>query len=381
MSAMGSWMQSVAQGWLVWDLTGSQLYLGLVAAAGTVPVMLLALPAGVLADRLSKRRIVLATQTSAGIVALVLAALIYSKAIQPWHILIFASISGCINAADVPARQSMLMELVGKDDLVNAMALNSSAFNSARIIGPAVAGLIVAAGGTALCFLINGISYLGVILALLAVRYTNFHTATESKPILTEIREGLAYARANKLIRDLLVMTAVLSIFALQYTSQMPAFAQGVLGVEARGYGVLVAAAGLGSLVGGIALAALGHLFRQAAVATLGSLIVPAGILLLSFTHSYGVSVACLALAGFGGMLYMTVNNSMLQMASPDSLRGRIISLRTLVFMGLAPVGALQIGAMAQYFGVQIALRFGGIVCAAAAVYLALRPGGIRDAR
>jgi MFS family permease len=372
-------MQGTAQGLLVWDLTHSQLYLGLVAAASTIPVMLLALPGGVIADRLSKRRIVLTTQSCAAVLALGMAALVYSGEVQPWHILIFAALNGCVNAMDVPARQTMLVELVGKDDLINAMALNSSAFNSARIVGPAIAGLIVAAGGTALCFLINGISYVAVIVALVFVRSTQFRTATEYKPVLAEIIEGLRYAKSSILIRDLLIMTAIMSVFALQYSSQLPAFARGVLGIGDKQYGLLVAAAGVGSLLGGILLASLGHVIKQRTLATVGSFVTPAGIILLSLTRSFPVSVACLALVGCGGMLYMITNNSMLQMASPDRLRGRIISLRTFMFMGLTSVGALALGAAAQFFGVQPALRYGAAVCAVAALYFAVRPSRDSD--
>jgi MFS family permease len=374
-SAIGSWMQNMAQGLLVYDLTHSPFYLGLVTTIGTIPITLLSLPAGVLADRWNKRRIVLITQTAFAFNAIALACMTYSGVVRPWHILIFAAISGTLNAIDIPARQTMLVEIVGKDDLPNAMALNSSAFNGARIIGPSVAGVVVAAGGTALCFLINGISFLAIIGALALVRASKFRTASETKPVMSEIKEGLVYARRNPLILELLIMTAITSVFALQYSSQLPAYGRTVLKLGDAPYGLLVAAAGIGSLIGGVAMAALGDMFKQRTVAVVGSFVLPAGILLVSFTRSFPAGFIGLALAGFGGMFYMISNNTMIQMASPDALRGRIISLRTFMFMGLAPAGAFALGTAAQHLGVQPALRYGALVCAAAALYFALRPG------
>jgi MFS family permease len=218
-SSTGSWMQNLAQGWLVYDLTHSKAYLGIVSAAGTLPVLLLTLPSGVIADRFSKRRIVILTQALLTLQAFVLATLVYLKLIQPWQIVVLASFSGMVNALDVPARQAMTVELVGKEDLLNAVALNSSAFNGARIVGPAIAGIIVAAGGPAACFFCNGASYLAVIVSLLIIRTRPFRTGDGTESILAQIREGLAYARRNPLIRDLLILTGIPSVFALQYAA------------------------------------------------------------------------------------------------------------------------------------------------------------------
>jgi len=362
----------------VFDLTRSQLYLGIVSAAGTLPILLLTLPGGVVADRLNKRKIVIATQTAAAVLALLLSALAYSGGIKPWHIVIFAVLNGCVNAMDMPARQAMVMELVGKNDLLNAVALTSSAFNAARIVGPAVAGVIIAASGAAFCFFINGVSYAAVIVALIMVRSTKFRTASESKPVLAEIVEGLRYARGNARIRGILLMTSIMSIFAMQYASQMPALAKGVLGVGPKGLGMLVSAAGIGALAAGVTVAAVGHLLKQRTMMVSGSLVAPAGIILLSATRSYPLSVACLVVIGFGMMLFMMVSSSTVQIASPDAMRGRLLSLRTLLFSGVAPIGALQVGVMAQYLGVQPALRCGAFVCAAAALYFAVGSRAIK---
>lgn len=380
-SATGSWMQNVAQGWLVFDLTHSKFYLGLVGAMGTLPVLLLTLPSGVIADRFNKRKITIVTQSAAMVLAFALAALAYTGVIEPWHIVAIAALSGAVNALDIPARQSLTIELVGKEDLLNAVALNSSAFNGARIVGPAVAGVILATSGAAACFLFNGISYLAVIVGLAMIRSSRLRAGSSAKPMLAEIREGLHFARGHALIRDLLLMTAVASIFALQYSTLMPALAKDVLGVGPEGLGILMAAAGLGALSAALAVAGIGHRFRQGTIVTVGSILAPVGLVALSMSHSYPVSIVCLVLVGFGMMMFLAVSNSIVQTASPDALRGRMLSVRTLVFMGLAPIGSLQIGVAAQYLGVQPSLRIGGMICIVAAVCFAVRSTAVRGAR
>lgn len=376
-SSIGSWMQNLAQGWLVYELTHRKDYLGFVGAAGTLPVLILTLPSGVIADRFNKRRITIITQTLLAAQALALAGLAHYEIVRPWHVLLLASFAGLANALDVPARQAMTIELVGRADLLNAVALNSSAFNGARIVGPSIAGLLIAAGTgspisrPALCFLINGISYLAVIASLLIIRPKPAKSSSRTEPMLAQIREGIAFARRNVLIRSLLVLTAFASVFALQYPTVLPAFAKDVLKVDSRGLGAMMSAAGLGALSAAIFVAALGHLFKPKAMVTFGSILAPSGILALSMSRDFALSVVCLVVTGFGMMLFLAVSNTIVQVASPDELRGRMLSLRTLVFMGLAPLGALQVGTVAQHMGVQTSMAGGGIVCIAAAVYFA----------
>ena len=377
-SATGSWMQSMAQGWLVFDLTDSNLYLGLVTGMGQLPVLLLTLHAGVIADRFNKRRIVIFTQTGLMLSALGLAAVGYCGLIRPWHIFVFAVINGCLNAFDMPARQSMMMEIVGKDDLVNALALNSSAFNGARLVGPALAGITIAAWGARFCFLLNGISYAAVIVALLMVRGVKFRTSSGEGSMLRDIVEGLRYALSQAVIRDILILTAAASIFALQYPSQMPAFAKQVLHLGPGGLGALVSAAGLGALIAALTFAALGHRIRLQTMITVGALLTPVAIMALSFSRSLPMALACLVCAGFGLMMFLAVSNSVIQMASPDRLRGRMLAVRTLVFIGLAPLGALQIGLMAQYLGVAQSLRIGASACLLVALYFTFRSKAVR---
>lgn len=380
-STVGTWMQSIAQGWLVYDLTGRELYLGLVTAMSTLPVLLLVLPAGVIADRFNKRRIVIITQTIAMILTFVLAALTIYGSIRPWHLMVFASMLGIVNAIDIPARQSMTIELVGKEDIHNAVALTSSAFNGARLVGPAVAGEILKHYGAGTCFFINGISYIAVVTGLLMIRNMRVtNVSSSSRSVISEVKEGIAYARKNSLIRDLLILTGAASIFALQYTSQMPAYAKRVLNVGPEGLGSLVSAAGLGALVGAIVVASVGHKFKTGVIVTFGSILAPLAITALSFVNNYYVALICMAAIGYGVIMLLAVSNSLIMVSSPDELRGRVLSVRTLVFLGLAPVGAFQVGFVAEYMGVQQSLRIGGILCLIISMYFALRSKSIRGA-
>ena len=377
-STTGSWMQGIAQGWLVFELTGSKLYLGLVGAAATLPMFVCALPSGVMADRFSKRKIVILTQTLMMIHAFVLAMLVYSGAIRPWQILILAALAGMINAMDVPARQAMTIELVGKEDLIYGVALTASAFNGSRIVGPAIAGVIVATRGAGLCFLINALSYLAVIAGLLMIRPTRARASYNGESVIAQIGEGLRYARHNVVIRDLLILTGLSSVFLMQYGTMMPVFAKDVLQVGAQGLGVMMAAAGAGALTAGIAVAVLSHRVRPQRIVAMGSLIAPIGLIAFSQSTIYPLSIACLAVTGFGTMLFLAVSNTLVQTAAPDSLRGRVLSVRVAVFMGLAWLGALQVGAIAQYAGVRNAMLFGGLACLAAALIFVLRSPALR---
>ncbi len=396
-STTGSWMQSAAQGWLAYDLTHNKFYLGAVTAAGSLPILFLTLHSGVIADRFSKRKITIITQSFALVQATALAALAYFEMIQPWHLLALAGFMGLVNAFDIPARQAMTSELVGKEDVLNAVALTSSAFNGARIAGPFIAGLIMVAFGASVqgqthaldraammrgpgaCFFINAISYLAVIIGLLIIRPKRLPASSRDVAMRSQIQEGLAYAFKDPVIRGLLLLTAVASIFGLQYTTLMPALAKDVLKIGPDGLGTLMAAAGLGALAAGLFVASIGHRFKPRSIVTVGSIWAPVGLIAVSFISSYPLTIACIVFIGFGMMMFLAVSNSIIQVASPDELRGRILSVRTFVFMGLAPVGALLIGAVAELAGVQKAILYGGIACLASALFFALRPNGSPD--
>ncbi len=364
-------MQGTAQGWLVYELTHDKMYLGTVAFANTLPTLLLSLPAGVMADRLSKRKITMSTQTCLAIQAIVLAALTFTGVIRPWHIVALASFSGLVNAIDIPARQAMTVELVGQRDLMNAVTLTSSAFNLARIAGPFLAGILIAFTGPSICFLINAISYTAVIGVLLAVRPCALGCSSSDVAMHEQILEGLAYARRNTTIRNLLLLTGFASVFGLQYGTLLPAVAKDMLHVDSKGLGILSAAAGLGAVLAAISVAALSHRFRPHGIVSIGSIIAPIGIIALSLSHSFPISVGIIVIVGFGMMMFLAVSNSIVQAASPDDLRGRILSVRSLVFIGFGCIGALLAGALAKAIGVDKALTAGGVTCLAAGVLFA----------
>lgn len=372
-------MQSVAQGWLVYELTGSKIMLGTVTFVGTLPVFFTTLHAGVIADRFDKRRIVIVTQTLAMVQAGILAALALSGHIHVWHILVLSAFAGLVNAFDVPARQAMTIELVGKEDLLSAVSLNSSAFNSSRIIGPAIAGVILAVSSAGMCFLVNSISFLAIIFMLLVIHPVRSKASGSEESMVAQIREGLNYVRTNRLVLDLMIMTAVGSLFALQYSTLMPALAKNVLKAGPAGYGVLVSAAGWGALAAALSVAALGHLFKQGKIVVWGSLIVPFGLVALALSQNYHLSLFCMVVIGFGMMLFLAVSNSLIQLAPPDELRGRVLSVRTMVFMGLAPFGALLTGALAQYAGVRIAIVIGAVIFLATTIGIVITSPSLKS--
>lgn len=370
-STTGTWMQGLALSWLVFTLTGSPLYLGFAATAGTLPTLLLSLPSGVLADRFSKRRIVIVTQALAMIQAAILAILTYTGLIEVWHILALALFIGAVNAVDIPTRQSMVIELVGREDLLNAISLNSAVFNVTRLIGPALAGLVVAGYGAAACFTINCVSYLAAIAALLLMRYQPPPADTNPGSMIQQIRQGLDYIARDRPVRDLLILTGVASVFVMQYGTQIPAFALEVFDVGAEGQGILMSAAGLGALIAAAAVAAFGHRYHQSRIVLLGALIIPVGLIGFSLAPTYYTAIACLVVAGFGVMSFLAVSNSIIQASSPDALRGRVASVRAFVFMGFAPFGALLTGLVAEYAGIRQSVLAGGLVFLVAAMHFA----------
>ena len=373
-------MQTFAQSWLIYDLTGSKLYLGVVSAVSTLPLLLFSLPCGALADRFSKRKIALITQSLSMVQALVLAVLVYMDIIQVWHIVALSAFSGLVNAFDAPARQAMVSELVEKEDLLNAVALNSSAFNGARILGPAIAGVIYAAMGAGTCFLVNGTSFIAVLISLFVIHPRVVLPESNGDSMLAQIKEGLSCSRKNLLIRDLLLLTAIASIFGLNYSTQMPAYAKDILRVGPEGMGLLMAAAGVGALTAAISVAGLGHLFKRGVLVIAGSILTPVGLIALSFSNSYFLSIAWVVFIGFGMMLFLAVSNSVIQYTSPDELRGRILSLRAVVFGGLAPIGTMQIAVLAQYLGVRSAIFIGGSIWLLASIYFVICSRSIRNA-
>jgi MFS family permease len=369
-SLVGTWMQSVAQGWLVLQLTNSAYYVGLVSALGSLPVLLVSLPAGVFADRSNKRRVVVATQALALVQALVLAGLIWMHRVELWHVAAAAVFLGLVNAVDIPTRQSLIFDLVGKDDLMNAIALNSSAFNAARIIGPAIGGVLIGGIGIAACFFLNGVSYLAVIAGLLAMRLPAWSPPPLAGDGLTRFREGARFILGDRATRALVLNTALLSIFGFPYLVLMPVFARDVLHVGAAGLGFLMASVGIGAVVAALGVAAFGPRLPKGRLLVWGGPAFGLAIAAFALTPWVPLAVAILVVSGGAMIANNAVTNTLLQTIVPDGLRGRVMGAYTFVFVGMAPLGAYQAGWLAGRVGVQTAVAAGGLVCALASLAL-----------
>ncbi len=365
-SMTGTWVQLVAQSWLIYRLTGRATMLGLVGFARHVPIFLLAPIGGAVADRFDRQRIIVLTQAISMVLAFALAALTLGGVVREWHIVALAAALGIVNAFDIPARQSFLVEMVGREDLINAIGLNSSLFNGARMTGPAVAGILVATIGEGWCFLINGVSFAAVIVALLAIRVAPFQPP-ERAPMLTRIRQGFAFAARERPVRALLVMLAVLSLTGMPYMVLMPVFADRVLSGGPAAYGVLMSAAGMGALTGAIALASrrdvtgLGGWVARAAIG-FGALLA-----VFSLSRWMWLSVLLLLPIGFTMMVQISSSNTLIQTMVPDALRGRVMAVYSMMFMGMSPAGALLAGWSADQIGAPRTLLIGGTICVAAA--------------
>jgi MFS family permease len=369
-SLVGVWMHRVAQSWLVLDLTDSAFYVGLASALTALPVLLFTLYAGVLADRVSKHRMVVTTQAASMVVGLALAAVVLAGVVELWHVLFLATLLGVATAFDIPARQSFLVELVGRDDLGNAIALNSSAFNASRVVGPAVAGLLIAAVGVGLCFLLNGISYAAVLVALVAMRLPPFQPRHQPTSTWERVRDGVRYVMGDARMRVLIVNVAALSVFGFPVVVLLPVVARDVLGRGAEAFGWMTAAVGIGALAGALGLAVFGgRIHRGKTVAWTSAAF---GVLVAAFglARSLGPALALLAAGGFVQIVTTALTNMLLQTLAPDELRGRVVSFYTFAFLGLTPFGALQAGTVASRVGAGSALVVGGIVCALASLML-----------
>jgi MFS family permease len=360
-SQIGTWMQSVAQAWLVLELTQSPLQLGIVSALQFTPILFLSPVGGALSDRFAKRRVLLVSQTAMQLQALVLAALVWSGYIQYWHVAVLALLYGLGRAIDIPARQSYVTDLVGRSDLPNAVALNSVIMNGARIVGPAVAGLLIAAFGVALAFLLNGVSFVAVLVALLAIR-------TEGQPDPAGrlgIREGvlgaMAYAARTPPVAFTLGLMVVVSLLVLNFNVVVPLVARDVLNQGAHGFGLLMSFLGAGAVVGGFSVALLRTgqpplSFLVGSAATLC-----AGLVALALATHFAIAAAVLALLGCCQILFTTGCNTVLQLIAPNNLRGRVMGLYTVTFAGMTPFGSLLVGIVAERVGVRAACAVGGV--------------------
>ena len=361
-SLVGTWMQNVAQAWLVYRLTGSAWLLGVVGFSNQIPVLLFAPIGGTTADRSDRRRLVIATQVASMTLAAILAWLTLSHRVHVGHILVLAALLGVVNAFDIPGRQSFLIDMVGREDLMNAIALNSSMFNGARMVGPAVAGILIARIGEGWCFAANAISYVAVIAGLLLMKVQCPLRSNTSSP-LADIVEGFRWANSVKVIRALLLLIGLISLVGMPYTVLMPVFADKILHGGARGLGILMGATGVGALFGALTLASregVKGLGRLAAWSCAGFGI---GLLLFSFSRWFWLSTVLLLPIGYSVMLQMASTNTLIQTMVPDQLRGRVMALYSMMFMGMAPFGALLGGALAQRMGAPATVAVGGVAC------------------
>lgn len=350
-SLIGTWMQSLGQSWLILQLTDSPFLLGLISTLQFAPMLLFSLVAGAFVDRLPKRKLILATQSGLMCTAFALAALEWSGHIRYWHVAVLALLLGIFQTVDVPARQSYVVEMVGKSDLMNAIALNSAVFNGARILGPAAAGVLVAKYGVAMAFFMNGLSFLAVIAALTRIRAEGLPTARRNVPMVQEVREGLAYVRRTPLTLFLISLLATVSLFVINFQVLIPLLAKKVLGLEAQGFGFLMSATGLGALIGAIALAVLGgERPSLRTVIAAGAVLCTAALVITAFRVPLHAAVI-LAVIGCAQITFSASINTTLQVTTPDALRGRVMSLYALVFGGSTPIGAFFIGLITQRFG------------------------------
>jgi MFS family permease len=378
-SLVGTWMQSVAQSWLVYRLTGSALLLGSVGFASQVPVFLFAPLGGIAADRYNRRHVVIATQVASMLLAFILAALTLTHAIdhRVWMIFVLAALLGVVNAFDIPGRQSFLVDMVGKDDLMNAIALNSSMFNGARVIGPAIAGILVAKIGEGYCFFANAISYIAVIIGLLMMRVHSPGRASMASPF-EHMMEGFRFVNHTGPIRALLLLLGLVSLVGMPYVVLMPIFADRILHGGAQGLGILMGSTGVGALLGALTLA-----FREG-VKGLGRWVAwccagfGASLAVFAMSHMFWVSVILLLPVGYCMMLQMACSNTLIQVMVPDALRGRVMAVYSMMFMGMAPIGALLGGALADRLGAQVTVAIGGLASIAGAGWFAMHLPKIR---
>jgi MFS family permease len=367
-SLVGTWMQSTAQGFLIFQLTHSPVYLGYVGFASGIPIWLFTLYGGVISDRVSRRTMLVITQISMMILAFIQAGMTFAGVIQPWHIVLLAFLLGIANAFDAPARQAFSVELVDRPDMTNAIAWNSTLFNLATAIGPAVAGLTYALLGPAWCFTINGISFLAVIFALLMMRIPPQAIRTARTSATAELKESFLVVLRDPIIRNLMIMVAVATTFGIGYATLIPAWAVNVLGGNSATNGFLQSARGVGSLLGGIMLAYLAHLRIKGRLITLGSFVFPLLLLVFSAARSIPLSLLLAVGVGWGFMILLNLANALVQEQVRDELRGRVMGIYTLAFMGMMPIGALFAGALADWTSEPISVA----VCALATILLAV---------
>lgn len=400
-SLIGTWMQNIAQQWLVYRLTGSAAMLGMINLVGALPLLPLSLWGGSLADRFPKRSIILFTQSVMMVQAFILAALTWTGAVQVWHVMVLAMLLGAANAVDVPSRQAFVVEMVeGKEDLTNAIGLNSTIFNTARAIGPTVAGMIVATAGEAGAFFINGLTFVAVIIGLALMRLPAVARPRQQPRLGSHLLEAARYVLSRKVLALLISLVAVSAFLSMPYVTLLPVFAQDVLGKsaqplldmfcsgtlasfscrspEALTYGLLMAASGLGAVMGALFVASLPATARRGHWLTLGNLSFPLLLLVMALSRSFGFTLLVLVGIGFSYVAQNVLANTLIQMSVPDELRGRVMSFYSLTFQGMMRLGGMQAGLLGDLWGAPLAVGVGAAVCLVYGAFVAWRYPRVR---
>jgi MFS family permease len=363
LSLVGSWMQTLAQSWLVWDLTHSPFWLGIVGAMPQLPSLILGSIGGVLVDRAPKRTLLILTQAGLGLAALALAVVTLLGVVRVEHVIVIAAITGIFTSVDTPARLSFVTDIVGKEYLGNAIALNSTTFNATRLIGPSIAGLLIPWIGTGGCFLINGISFLAMIVAVASIRNVPPPSYNRNVSVAALWREAFRYILDSPVPRALILNVVVFSALGFSYVVLMPMFADEILESGVRGLGLLMGAVGVGALGGGIWQAALPPRTRRGRVVIAGAFGLSVGILLFSFSRNFLLSLCILPLVGLSSISMLASTNTLLQTLAPDHLRGGVLGFYTTAFSGIMPIGSMILGGMAAEYGAPLTVRVSGIIC------------------
>ncbi|MEW6108324.1 MAG: MFS transporter [Nitrospirota bacterium] len=361
-SLSGTWMQSVAQGWLVYSLTKSPLYLGMVAAAASLPILLFTLIGGVIADRFPKRNLLLITQGLSILPAIMLGILTSLGMITVWQVALLAAFLGTINAVDIPTRQSFLIEMVGKGNIVNAIALNSAAFHGARMIGPVIAGMLITYLGIPACFFINALSFIAVIIALSKMKIKG-ETKVSSEGVAKDLMKGIDFIKGNREIIRVVTLIAVFSLIGIPYITLLPVFAAEVFHEGAKGFGFLIGASGIGALIAAVGIAAKGNIENKTKFMSVAGLCFSLSLFAFSLSKIFWLSLVVIMFAGWGMVSYLASANSYIQVSVPDELRGRVMSVYSFVFLGTVPIGNSIIGVSADIMGTTNAVTAAGIIC------------------
>ncbi|MFC2165540.1 MFS transporter [Acidobacteriota bacterium] len=361
-SLFGTWMQMTAQGFLIFELTHSPAYLGYAAFAMGIPTWLFMIYGGVLADRMPRRNLLIITQTIMMALAVILAALTFLKIVQPWHIIGLAFGLGTSNAFYAPARQAFILELVEREDMTNAIALNSAMFNSALALGPAVSGIIYALFGPAWCFAVNAVSYMAVIIALFLMRIPPPTNSNRRNSVRADLKEGMLYILNHRMIRTLIVMVGLTCLFGVSYITLIPAWAVNILGGDATTNGILHSVRGFGALLSALMIASLGRFQFKGRLLTLGSLIFPILLLIFSFMHWLPLSLVTIFCVGVAAMIIFNLANALVQTLVTDDLRGRVMSIYSLAFFGLYPLGSLWVGLIAEHINEPFSLIVNSVI-------------------